>query len=408
MKRFLLLCCCLSIYLSISAQDTIPLYPNRFSHQIQEDLAAGKLRKVRAAWEYTYIGRQQEAFQVHDYYVTDRLGFDTLTIDQIAYFRNFQPVDARDEIIRRAAQEQIILINESHIHPQHRYFTRSLLSDLRAAGFNYFGLEALSNCSSLPDTFPCDENLNKRGYPLYSKASGSYIREPQMSRLIREAHRLGFELFAYESFGDARDSMQAVYIAQILAEDPEAKILVHCGGDHNIEVPDTEVRERYQKRMGYFLKQMTGIDPFTINQYLLSETHEGMATNLYRIINLPESSVFIDKAGRLFSGWPGLEDRFDMLVYHPRTQYVMGRPVWLINEPGNCLYFPIKEMIEIDYPIIFKVWPEGDQRAAVPVDVIEQTGPEDIIPLILPGPGEYRLLMENPAGESQESTILIR
>jgi hypothetical protein len=96
-----------------------------------------------------------------------------------------------------------------------------------------------------------------------------------------------------------------------------------------------------------------------------------------------------------------------MLVYHPRTQYVFERPVWLINEESSRLYFPDKEKITIDYPIIFKVWPEGEQAEAVPVDVIEYTTPDDIIPLILPAPGTYRLLLENPEGKKQEIRISI-
>ncbi|PHN07347.1 hypothetical protein [Flavilitoribacter nigricans] len=403
MKRFLLFCC-LGGSLALSARDTIPLYPNRFAHQIREELAAGTLRKVRAAWEYTYIGRQREAFKVHDYYITDRMGFDTLTMEQIAYFRNFHPINAKAEILRRAANERIVLINESHINPRHRHFTKDLLSGLRAVGFQYFGLEALSNCASLPEEFPCDNELNERGYPLYSKASGSYVREPQMSRLIREAHRLGFQLFAYENFGDDRDSMQAVYIAKVIEQDPDARIVVLCGFDHNIEVLDSEARSRYQKRMAYHLKRMTGIDPLTINQYLLSETHDGMATGLYRMINLTQPSVFTDEQGKLFSGWPGTDDRFDMLVYHPRTQYVLERPVWLVNEPGNQLYFPDKEKITIHYPIIFKVWPAGDLESAAPIEVIERSRAEERIPLILQ-PGKYRLRLENPQGESQEWEI---
>ena len=230
-----------------------------------------------------------------------------------------------------------------------------------------------------------------------------------MSNLIRATIDQGFELFPYDQFGgEARDSLQARNIAAILQKDPKARIVVLCGYGHNIEVEDSETNTRGGRMMGYYLKNMTGIDPFTVSQYILCERKSEWEIEFYRYINLPGSSAFVDEAGNLFSGWPGTDDRFDMLVYHPRTQYVMGRPVWLINEPGNRLYFPIKEMIEIDYPIIFKVWPEGDQRAAVPVDVIEQTGPEDIIPLILPGQGEYRLLMENPAGEIQESTLLIR
>ncbi|MCB0632865.1 MAG: hypothetical protein R2824_11760 [Saprospiraceae bacterium] len=406
MKRFSIHCLLLCMPFSISAQDTIPLYPNRFSFQIKEEVEAGTLRLVRAAWEYTYIGKQKETLDVHNYDTDERWGFDTLTADQLAYFRTFQPVNAQEEILRRAADEQIVIINESHILPRHRQFTKELLSGLKAAGFSYFGQEALSNCASLPPDFPCDTLLNERGYPLYSVASGSYIREPQMSRLIREAHHLGFTIFAYESFGKNRDSMQAVYIAQLLKKDPEARIVVLCGFGHNIEVVDNETWVHNGKLMAYQLKQLTGIDPLTINQYLLSEAHDGRANDLYRMINLPESSVFINAEGKLFSGWPPTDDRFDMLVYHPRTQYALGRPTWLINEAGMRLYFPDQEKITIDYPIIFKVWPQGELDTASPIEVIERTTPEEQTPLVLQ-PGKYRLKLENSVGESREWEISV-
>jgi hypothetical protein len=396
----LLLCLCLYL----PAQDTIPLYPNRFSFQIKKEVEAGTLRPIRAAWEYTYIGKQQEALDVHDYDIEERWGFDTLTADQLAYFRTFRPVNAKEEILRRAAGEQIVIINESHILPQHRHFTKGLLADLKRAGFTYFGQEALSNCASLPADFPCDTSLNDRGYPYYSPVSGTYIREPQMSRLIREAHRLGFNIFAYESFGEKRDSMQAVYVAQILAKDPKARIVILCGFGHNIEVVDNETRIHDGKLMAYQLKQMTGIDPLTINQYLLSEAHAGRATDLYRMVNLPESSVFVNEEGKLFSGWPPTDDRFDMLVYHPRTQYVLGRPTWLINEAGMRLYFLDKEKITIDYPIIFKVWPQGEPDTASPIEVIERTNAKEQTPLVLAS-GRYRLQLENPAGDRLEWMI---
>ena len=390
---------------SISGQD-IPLFPNRFSFQIQAELDTGKLRPTRAAWEYTYIGRQQEAIDVYDYEVEDRWGFDTLTAEQIAYFRNFQAVNAKEEILRRVANEQIVLINESHILPNHRHFAKSLLAGLKNAGFQYFGLEALTNCASAPAGFPCDTLLNERGYPLYSYVSGTYVREPQMSRLIREAHHLGFEIFAYEKFGEKRDSFQAKYIADILQKDPQAKIVVLCGFGHNIEVVDEETSVHDGKLMAYELKQMTGINPLTINQYILSEAKVGRATDLYNMINAPEPSVFMNEEGKLFSGWPGKADRFDMLVFHPRTQYTLHRPLWLINEPGNTLYFPDKKKITINYPILFKVWPSGDLQEASPIEVIEYKHDRDKIPLIL-APGKYRVKLENPEGESQEWEIQI-
>jgi hypothetical protein len=50
----------------------------------------------------------------------------------------------------------------------------------------------------------CDSLLNERGYPLNSPLSGTYVTEPQMSNLIREAIDIGFKLFPYYRFGEGR------------------------------------------------------------------------------------------------------------------------------------------------------------------------------------------------------------
>lgn len=381
-------------------------YETKFSTQIEAQLAAGNLKNTRAAWEYTYIGKVKEAIDVYDYDVEDRWGFDTLTADQIDYFRTFRPVDALEEILRRAKEERIVIINESHVLPLHRHFTKKLLAGLREAGFGYFGLEALANCQELPEGFPCDTSLNERGYPLNAHNSGTYIREPQMSNLIREALHLGYRVFPYEKFGEERDYHQAKYIAQVLEHDPDAKILILCGFGHNIEVVDEETPIFGGKLMAYHVKQMTGIDPLTINQYILSEAREGREAPLYRMINEPRPSVFLNAEGKLFSGWPGKDDRFDVLVYHPRTQYAQGRPTWLINEPGNLLVNVEKSGLQLDYPIVVKAFLPEEPNEAVAIDIIEWKNKEDDTALVLPQ-GRYRLQFENPKGEMQIRQITV-
>lgn len=387
----------------------IPLHQNKFSFQIEKQLAAEKLRKVRAAWEYTYIGRLKEAIDVHDYDVEDRWGFDTLTTEGIQYFHNFQAKDALEEILQRAAKERILIINESHLIPLHRYFTKRLLPGLKKAGFRYFGLEALANCQALPPeaNVPCDTSLNKRGYPLNSFFSGTYTREPQMANLLREAHRLGFEIFPYEQYGEKREYYQAKYISEVWQKDPQAKILILCGFGHNIEVVDEETPVHNGKLMAWHLRQMTGIDPLTINQYILSESAEGKETPLYRRINEPRPSVFINEKGRLFSGWPGKDDRFDMLVFHPRTQYIYGRPAWLINDPANELISVDKKEVRLSYPIIVKAYKTDEPDEAVPIDAIEWRNEKDDIRLVLPS-GDYRLGLENSKGEKQVIMMQIK
>lgn len=405
------LCLLISFISFLQAQDTIPMYELHFSQQIEEDLAAGKIRATRAAWRYTYIGREKEAIETYDYEVEDRWGFDTLTEAGLVDLMRFRAVDAREYILQKAADHQILIINESHILPAHRHFLKQMLADLAALGFTHLGLEALNNCEPLweryPDAnIPCDTSINSRGYPFFSLVSGTYTREARMANLIRKGHELGMTLFAYEQFGDTRELDQAKNIKKVLDKDPLAKIVILCGFGHLIEAFDEETTYSDGKIMAYHLKQLTGIDPLTVNQYVLSQAAPGREVPHYRFINVPGPSVLVDDSGKAYNGYP-VHDKFDMLVFYPRQQYVFNRPVYLLEDPGKSIYFLPHEMISIEYPIIVKALdPEEDGRAA-PVDVVELRTKKDRTALVLP-PGKYDLYLVNPEGEKQFIKIQIQ
>lgn len=73
--------------------------------------------------------------------------------------------EARDTIINLAKDKRIILFNESHFLPKHRYLVSSFLKDFYQLGFRYLAVEAL---------WYKDLNINKRGYPIVK--SGFYTR----------------------------------------------------------------------------------------------------------------------------------------------------------------------------------------------------------------------------------------
>ena len=102
-------------------------------------------------------------------------------------------------------------------------------------------------------------------------------------------------MFAYEGSKQdsirTRDYMQAYYINEVLKKYTDEKILIHCGYGHLIEVPDSTAYPR--KLMGYHLKEMSGIDPLTINQYVLAEGNGNNETPLYQEILLEYPAVFV-------------------------------------------------------------------------------------------------------------------
>src|SRR5690606_18409918 len=109
--------------------------------------------------------------------------------------------------------------------PIHRVFTESLLEGLYQNGYRYLGLEALAE----------DSLINIRKWPVIN--DGYYTNEPQFGNMIREALRLGFIVFGYESGGRGkeREMGQAANIVEILKNDPNTKILIHCGFGHIVE-----------------------------------------------------------------------------------------------------------------------------------------------------------------------------
>src|SRR5690606_22760739 len=200
--------------------------------------------------------------------------------------------------------------------PLHRVFTESLLEGLFENGYRYLGLEALAE----------DSLLNIRKWPKVS--DGYYTNEPQFGNLIREALRLGFNVFGYESMekGKARERGQAMNILEILEQDPDAKILIHCGFGHVVE----DNHPSWGKAMAGILGELANIDPFTIDQVSFSERDDpDYESPLYKSMALGKSAVFVDNSNWPFAYRP--DSAFiDVSVIHPRTHMVYNRPDWLL------------------------------------------------------------------------------
>ncbi len=371
----------------------LPPAPNLylFTQQINDSIVAdtSSYATQQAAWWYSFVGEYERALWAFD---QDGGGYPSLSEEQKNYFLSFRPTNARDFILQRAKDEKIVMINEAHHQPMHRVFTTSLLQGLYDQGYRYLGLETFAHEDTL---------LNERGYPLL--VSGYYTQEPQFGNLVREALRIGYELFPYETqiFADGkeREIQQARYIQQMVEAHPEGKFLIHCGFDH---INEAEGLTGWEKAMASRVKEYTGIDPFTINQEILTERYQPERENpFFKLVDtLSEASVFINQAGDLFRGAPG-DERFDVRLFHPRTTYTGGRPAWLLMPGQRKIYTINPDTIRLAYPVMIKAYPVGESREAVPVDIVEWQNYSDQKALVLP-PGEYALRMLNLAGDTLE------
>jgi hypothetical protein len=249
----------------------------------------------------------------------------------ISLIEGYKPVDALAAITTLAENAQLVLINESHHIPQHRAFTYLLLKALRRLGFTHFAAETLSEQ---------DKNLNERGYPI--RTSGYYTREPLYGDLVRTAIKLGYRVVPFEWFGeytpDNRETgMAKNLVERILKPNPKAKVLVHAGYDHINETGEIAGA----KTMAQRLKEMTGIDPLTIDQTVMTEhSTPEFEQPLYRYViekkRLSEPTVFQNDKGELLTVQKGNRD---VTLFHPRAVYEDGRPTWL-HLRGDRMPYP--------------------------------------------------------------------
>lgn len=200
-----------------------------------------------------------------------------------------------DSIIKN---KQVVMLNEIHWSPKNRILATKLLHNLKENGFKYFAVEAIEKDK--------DSILNSRKYP--SKDTGYYTKEPYFGHLLRIAKNLNFEIVQYDDLNtnEDRDLVQANNLKKIIAKDSNAKIFVYAGIDHILETNPPK------KRMAEHFKELTGINPVTLNQIKITSdiptefeifpstdfnTFNGLATNVdfYIVNNIKPSLIDVYK-----------------------------------------------------------------------------------------------------------------
>ena len=314
-----------------------------------------------ASSDLSFVGLVSNAFLEYD-----KPRPNTKTIkkeDSIRFLSTFHPVDARTFILGIAQKQQILIFNEAHFNPQNRVFVASLLKGLQKLGYKYFAAETFNNS---PDFFKSNHPTLKTGY---------YTSEPQFGNLVREALADSFILYPYEdtseSRGRLREANEAQNIYSLLKKDPKAKIVVYCGFDHIIE----DSIPRAGRFMAGILKQISGVDPYTLDQRVLMGHSNTVAENpYYKLIHASNYSIMVDSNGTPFNN-----GHVDALLYSPPTKYVYNRPNWVF-ENGKRPYFLKEKEITIPFPVIVKVYRQGDDLSnSIPTDAIEIKTKEDVL-----------------------------
>lgn len=289
--------------------------------------------------------------------------------------REVLPTDAESRsalayIVSRAASHRVVMVNERHHVSTERLLTLELLRRLYDHGFRYFAVEAL---------WEGDDQLNHRRYPI--RETGGYVSDVVFGELIREALAIGYDIVPYEATSEqwqptetmsvqqARDYWQAQnLIAATLGQDPEAKVLVHCGYGHLIEAP----RPGWTP-MAHYFREETGLDPLTIDQTLFAERGAKEMEHPWRIaaeergLAGDRPVIFVDGEGDPLPVEPA---DMDIKVMNPSTKYRDGRPAWMTlggRRTATVAHTP--ECAE-EACIVEAFHPAWDERA-VPYDRVE-------------------------------------
>ena len=358
-------------------EDTVYKFTDDIKNTIEQDTTPWKYQI--GANEYAFAGNYRKTRETWD---KNRLRLPKITVQDSLYFTGFMPAGAKEYILERSKNEQIIIINEAHTYPNHRTFTHTLLQGLYDNGYRYLGLEALF-----------DTLINERKYPVTS--SGYYTKEPEFGNLIHAALNIGFTLFGYDDFehnGKQREIAQARNIADFIKNHPHSKMLIHCGHDHVIKGTPNDTS--WERAMAGRLKEYTHIDPFTIEQTQFSEKSDEKYNHPFiAMVNKGFPVVLRNEKGDLFKGKQD-SDQVDCSIIHPVTQYVHGRPDWLISVE-NRIEYVLTLPGNISYPVMVLAYRKDEfGSSGVPADIIEISNANDIRPLILSN-GQYEIIIMN-------------
>lgn len=290
---------------------------------------------------------------------------DSKSLEEFSFEISNDYSDAEKNILEKSLSTNILIINESHNHPEHRRFLLNILDSLYNQGYRYLAIEALTNNFYDSTAFLMDTSIYLRGFPLFSQFTGTYTREPEMGKLVRKSIDLGIKLIAYEKInkGD-RELVQANNIYnKVFKKNKDAKLIVLCGYNHVFENPFNN-----KKWMAYYLKKLSGYDPLTIYQ---------LNVNAESFFHFNISSPVIFNEYKIYFKGLNISNNCDIWVFHPIYRNLFNIPEWKFNNNGYIVNISpyLKKIIsnhsKIEFPIIVRVFYDGEPLIATPYEIVE-------------------------------------
>ena len=291
----------------------------------------------------------------------------------------FRAHDAAEAISVLASSRRLIIINEAHHLAQTRWLPMLLLPRLRALGYEYLALEALSEDGLA---------LARRGYA--DARSGSFTNEPIYAEMVRVALQLGYKLVRYDvapaAGASGREAAQAEALAAVLADrGAQAKMLVLAGYRHASKNDDGGRGGTLATRL-----QRLGLDPLAVDQ---TATLDARVARLADSFQVTVPSILV---GRDDEGWSAASRHYDLTVLLPTSVERQGRPGWL-DMGGSRREHPIQgAACEGRFPCMVEARHSTDGDDAVPADrfVLRESGQRALLYL---APGRYRISVVDEA-----------
>lgn len=331
--------------------------------------------------------------------------------------------DAIDEIVRRARDTRIVILNEDHSDSRDRAFGLEVARALRPLGYNVLAAETLMNAANEAKTANRMELIAERGAVL--RGDGYYTGDPVFADFFRQALALGYRPMAYEMTRfdpkqspaesiASRERQQADYLfRRTLRDRPGAKVLIYVGFHHAAETPIESSSGGKQQWMAARLKALTGIDPLTIDQTTIRLPDPPAAAEdpLVRALapRLGDRSV-VAMAGSTPLVLGEYEDHVDLQVIHPPAHVVDGRPDWLAAMGREPVAIPDR-LLPTTGKRLVQVFAADEPDDAIPLDQFVVTAGEAAPPLLVPPDTDLRFAYENPPaatsaeeGKSDESS----
>lgn len=288
---------------------------------------------------------------------------------------NYALVPAIHVIKEQAKTQRIVIWGEEHHLPQTRSLYEEMIRELWHCGFRYLAAESFT------------DKIENRALKYINYQCGLYTRDPIFSNAVNTAIKMGYKLISYDNNEMDRDKVQAANIyKKVFDTDPDAKVLILAGRSHIVEEKTADGWEP----MGYWLKKMTGIDPFTIYAPVMSERLTPQEEHpVYKYITqnagLHKVSILKDTlTGKFY----GNERFFDAYVFFPRVQLANNRPNWLYS---LMLRKPVsipKKFLRKHELVLIQAFSKGQLVTDIPFDQVIVSGIKTKLAL---APGVYSI-----------------